>query len=602
MSRSSRTPARSLLQQTKLTRLPSMPMSSDDDDDDDDSVNVGFKPSYKNARKHAKTIADEEDEEDEEDDFQTARNLRRGDRTQPVRPNKAVPPKPKQTSSSPKKVSSMSMTATETGKTKQELEIEEIDRQLALSDSQKMSAARAADHRDDRASFQSFASDVVDDRGLETSLLSLTTDNAAVGSGSNSNRGVINVSGGKIDWPTRFKTHFRSSESKNKSYKNVITTKGNIDDDTQQQREQQQSSQEIFENDTLDEVRDLIFLCMQSASTEHPDTAVQRVLESQCFHRLRMSRGGVASENRPSSKITPPRLPQVGTNNFINAVVFLDYQRLVIGSGDGSIQIYNVIQNTCSLIMTGHNGSVNDVKLLVDGSICSCSHDHTIKVWGANDGRCIRTLEGHTNWVLCLAVTEKHKIVSGSYDNSIRVWVMKGECLNILYGHAEAIYSLCVLSTGVLVSGSVDTTIKLWDLETGEIIETLEEHRESVMSLCAMSEKDQFASGSLDNSIRIWSVAPSSTLYVCTKILQGHEGSVRDLLELPESNRLVSASDDDSIRVWDYNSEVCQKKLSVHKNRVRSLTRDPDSAVSIVSGGGDRTVCFTNIDKFDDWT
>ena len=62
---------------------------------------------------------------------------------------------------------------------------------------------------------------------------------------------------------------------------------------------------------------------------------------------------------------------------------------------------------------------------------------------------------------------------------------MKGECLNVLYGHAGAIYSLCVLSTGVLVNGSVDTTIKLWDLETGEIIETLEEHKESVMSLCA---------------------------------------------------------------------------------------------------------------------
>ena len=120
---------------------------------------------------------------------------------------------------------------------------------------------------------------------------------------------------------------------------------------------------------------------------------------------------------------------------------------------------------------------------------------------------------------LCLAVTQKHKIVSGSYDNSIRVLVMKGECLNVLYGHAGAIYSLCVLSTGVLVNGSVDTTIKLWDLDTGEIIETLEEHKESVMSLCAMSEKGQFASGSLDNSIRIWSVAPSSTLYVCTKIL-----------------------------------------------------------------------------------
>jgi len=59
---------------------------------------------------------------------------------------------------------------------------------------------------------------------------------------------------------------------------------------------------------------------------------------------------------------------------------------------------------------------------------------------------------------------------------------MKGGCLNVLYGHAGAIYSLCVLSTGVLVNGSVDTTIKLWDLETGEIIETLEKHTSAAAS------------------------------------------------------------------------------------------------------------------------
>ena len=575
MSRSSRAPARliSSKAQTKQPYLPSMSV----DDDDDSEVDLGIKLNYRNSLK-AQPLNVDEDEED--NDFQASRNLRRGVRTPPSHPIKA-----KQT---------MPATSKEISRTKEEIEIEEIDKKLAQFDALVINTGKKEiDKHENGSNFHSSASDSVDD-GESRVEASIASPIKGLNASSSSSKSFSNISGGRIDWPTRFRAYFKRCESKSK--------KSTAENAISENNVKQQNIQAIFENDTLDEVRDLIFCCMQSTSTEPPDMAVQRVLESQAFHRLRMSRGALNTENRPSHKIVPPRLPQVGANNFINALLFLDHQRLVIGGGDGSIQIYDVLNNTCSMILTEHKGSVNDIKLLVDGNICSCSNDHTIKIWNPVDGRCIRTFEGHTNWVLCLAVTEKHKIVSGSYDNTIRVWVMKGECIKTLYGHAEAIYSLCILATGVLISGSVDTTIKLWDLEKGDVIETLEEHKESVMSLCALSEKDQFASGSLDNSIRIWSVAPSSTLYVCTKILRGHEGSVRNLLELPDSGRLVSASDDDSIRVWDYNSEVCQKVLSIHKNRVRALVRDPDSPVSIVSGGGDRTICFTNIDKFDNWT
>ena len=586
MSRSSRAPARliSSKAQTKQAHLPSMSIEDDDDDDDDVEVDLDFKLRYRNSPK-AQSV--EVDEDEEENDFQASRSLRRGVRTTPSKPIVESNAFPKKTATT---------LATDVNKKKNGNDIDEIDGLRPQSDSRGMKTEKPGAVACDAGSLQSVTSDEVDDarRGLETLSVYPTTNDVMTDSSSSSTKIVSNSSGGKIDWPTRFKAYFKRLENNNQ--------KSFTEDDVNQNSMMQRSVQTIYENDTLDEVRDLILCCMQSASTEPPDAAVRRVFESQAFHRLRISRGASNTENRPSYRIVPPKLPQVGNNNFINALLFLDFQRLAIGGGDGSIHIYNVLNNTCSFIMTDHKGSVNDMKLLHDGNICSCSNDNTIKIWSPGDGRCLRTLEGHSNWVLCLVITAKHRIASGSYDNTIRIWSMKGECLKILNGHTEAIYSLCTLSTGVLVSGSVDTTIKLWDLENGEIIETLEEHKESIMSLCAISDKDQFASGSLDNSIRIWSVAPSSTLYICTKILQGHEGGIRDLLELPDSGRLVSASDDDTIRVWDYNSEVCQKKLSVHKNRVRALTRDPDSPVSIVSGGGDRAVCFTNIDKFDDWT
>ena len=206
------------------------------------------------------------------------------------------------------------------------------------------------------------------------------------------------------------------------------------------------------------------------------------------------------------------------------------------------MSLWNKHNCRCEFIAAEHTGAVNDIVILIDGSICSCSSDKTLKIWHQTEGSCIRTMEGHTNWVLCLSVTSTHKIVSGSYDNTIRIWVMKGECINILYGHDYGIYSLCVLSSGVLVSGSADAMLKFWDLETGIVIDTLEEHKENILCLTTISESiNCFASGSLDRTIRIWKPAPSSLYHECVKVLEGHTGCVRSLCEL-SSNRLASAS------------------------------------------------------------
>ena len=83
------------------------------------------------------------------------------------------------------------------------------------------------------------------------------------------------------------------------------------------------------------------------------------------------------------------------------------------------------------------------VAALSDARVVSGSSDETLKVWDASTGQCLRTLTGHTNdarrrrplehrvncssmprgaQVNCVVVLPNGRIVSGSYDNTLKVW------------------------------------------------------------------------------------------------------------------------------------------------------------------------------------
>ncbi len=74
--------------------------------------------------------------------------------------------------------------------------------------------------------------------------------------------------------------------------------------------------------------------------------------------------------------------------------------------------------------LTGHTNYVLSVAFSPDGRrIVSGSFDDTIKVWDATTGQESLTLKGHTNYVWGAAFSpDGRRIVSGSKDNTIKVW------------------------------------------------------------------------------------------------------------------------------------------------------------------------------------
>ena len=118
-----------------------------------------------------------------------------------------------------------------------------------------------------------------------------------------------------------------------------------------------------------------------------------------------------------------------------------------------------------------------------------------------------------------------------------------------------------------LASGSADNSIKIWNLGRQECEKTLTGHIDSVWSLCRlMSGQLASGSGSLDKSIKIW----DPTTGGCVATLQGHTYCVKSLLS-HSSGYLLSSSDDCTIRVWDVDAHTSIWTINAHSNSVMRI-------------------------------
>ncbi|QOV22771.1 WD40 domain-containing protein [Anabaenopsis elenkinii] len=155
-----------------------------------------------------------------------------------------------------------------------------------------------------------------------------------------------------------------------------------------------------------------------------------------------------------------------------------------------------------------------------------------------------------------------------------------------LTGHSDYVYSVGFSPYGqTIASGSRDNTIKLWDVQTGKVRHTLTGHSSSVVSVGFSPDGQTLVSGSGDKTIKLWDVQTGNLRHTLT----GHSRSVTSVGFSPDGQTLASGSVDKTIKLWDVHTGKVRHTLTGHSKSVNSVGFSPDGQ-TLASGSHDKTI------------
>jgi WD40 repeat protein len=155
-----------------------------------------------------------------------------------------------------------------------------------------------------------------------------------------------------------------------------------------------------------------------------------------------------------------------------------------------------------------------------------------------------------------MSINEKrNEIAIGYSDYFIRVFALDDfKLIREWSAHKNSVFALReVPGTDFLISGSRDAKLKVWDVSNNfQQVEEVAAHLYAINDIVFSPDGKNFATASMDKSIKLWDTKEMKLLKVLDKTRHaGHGTSVNKLLWTSFNNQLISASDDRSISIWD---------------------------------------------------
>ncbi|KAG0039373.1 hypothetical protein BGZ82_008473 [Podila clonocystis] len=262
---------------------------------------------------------------------------------------------------------------------------------------------------------------------------------------------------------------------------------------------------------------------------------------------------------------------------------FLGQERLVTGSWDKTIKIWDTETKACLATLKGHTDFVKGLAIravmvankedpegekILGHELFSCSYDGTILHWDLQsfapfEGGRGGPWKGHIRGIndLCLTIEEdieqgdgqennndrgKEYLYSAGSDGTIRKWDINrgqgrgGNCVHVFQHHATTVYKVLVDSNEIW-SVSADKTAQRLDLETKKA-DTRLEHPDFVKSIALAGP--YVMTGGRQESIRVWSISTGKMI----NEIKGHFDEVSSMIVI--GSTLFSGSLDGTVRRW----------------------------------------------------
>ena len=122
-------------------------------------------------------------------------------------------------------------------------------------------------------------------------------------------------------------------------------------------------------------------------------------------------------------------------------------------------------------------------------------------------------------------------------------------------------------------------------------------HEKEITTLCYILKRNEIATASVDEKIKIWKISYKKGEISLYKELTGHTDSITCLRDFEKLNCFCSTSSDLTIKLWDTSSLKCIQTLKYHTKCILACCYNPTTKTEIFTAGEDLDILVWSTPK-----
>ena len=268
---------------------------------------------------------------------------------------------------------------------------------------------------------------------------------------------------------------------------------------------------------------------------------------------------------------------------------------LASGFGDGTVRLWDAATGTRIATLVGHTSLVTSLSISSDGAlVASGALDGTVGLWDTATRTNTATLEGLGPVRSVAFSPDGALLASGSQGGRVSLLDVGTQTQVATLRGASDVNSVAFSPPdGALLAsagGFGDKTVKLWDVESRDLIGTLEGHEGEVGPVAFSPDGKTLASGSWDGTVKLWDVAARTPVATLRDV-----NTVRSVVFSPDGALLASGSLGGTVSLWDVPTKRRTATLEGHRDQVHSVAFSGDGA-TLASGARDGTMLLWDME------